>query len=53
MDREDKVSKIFIVSRRLIRSVGKEPTRSQAEGLTATKIAVSKSEKLNLLGCLK
>ena len=37
---------MFIISRslRLIRREGKETSRSQAEGLTATKIAVSKSE---------
>ena len=47
------ISEIFIISLRLIRRAGKETSRSQAEGSTATKIAVSKSEKLNLLGCLK
>ena len=48
MDGENKVSKIFIVSLRLIWCAGKEPGLSQAKGSTATKIAVSKSEKLNL-----
>ena len=52
-DRENKVSKIFIIHLRLIRRVGKETSRSQAEGSTGTKIAVSKSEKLNLLSCYK
>ena len=32
---------------------GKETSRSQVEGSPATKIGVSKSAKLNLLGCLK
>ena len=52
-DRKNEVSKIFIISLRLIRRAGKETSRNQAEGSTATKIAESKSEKLNLLGCLK
>ena len=47
-DGENKVSKIFIVSLRLIWCAGKEPGLSQAKGSTATKISVSKSEKLNL-----
>ena len=50
-DRENEVSKIFIISLRLIRRAGKETSQSQAEGSTATKIAVPKFQKLNLLGC--
>ena len=50
-DRENEVSKIFTISLRLIRRAGKEASPSQAEGTTATKIAVSKSEKLDLLSC--
>lgn len=54
MDGENKVSKIFIVSLRLIWCAGKEPGLSQAKGSTATKIAASKSEKpICLLGFLK
>ena len=45
------VSKIFIISLRLIRCAGKENSQSQAEGSTATKIAMPKFQKLNLLGC--
>ena len=41
-DRENSVSKIFIISLRLIRHVGKETSQSQVEGSTATKIAVPK-----------
>ena len=44
-DLENEVSKIFIISLRLIRHAGKETSRNQAEGSTATKSAVSKSEK--------
>ena len=33
------------------RRAGKETSQSEAEGLTATKNAVPKSQKLNLLGC--
>ena len=44
-ERENEVSKVFIISLRLIRRAGKETSRSQAEGSTARKIAVSKSEK--------
>ena len=47
-DRENEVSKIFIISLRLIRRAGKETSQRQAEGSTATKIAVSKFQKLNL-----
>ena len=50
-DRENEVSKIFIISLRLIRRAGKETSQSQAEFSTATKIAVPKFQKLNLLGC--
>ena len=50
-DRENEVSKIFIISLRLIRRAGKETSQSQADGSTATKIAVPKFQKLNLLGC--
>ena len=50
-DRENEVSKIFIISLRLIRRAGKETSQSEAEGSTATKNAVPKSQKLNLLGC--
>jgi len=50
-DRENSVSKIFIISLRLIRRAGKETSQSQAEGSTATKIAVPKFQKLNLFGC--
>ena len=50
-DRENAVSKIFITSLRLIRRAGKETSQSQAEGSTATKIAVPKFQKLNLFGC--
>ena len=32
-------------------SAGKETSQSEAEGSTATKNAVPKSQKLNLLGC--
>ena len=53
MDQENEVRKIFIISLRLIWRAGKETSRSQAEGSSAAKIAMSKSEKLNLLGCLK
>ena len=42
-DRENEVSKIFIISLRLIRRAGKETSQSQAEGSTATKIAKTKS----------
>ena len=49
MDREDKVSKIFIISLRLIRLAGKEISQSQAESSTATRIVLSKSKKLNRL----
>ena len=35
----------------LIRRAGKETSQSQAEGSTATKIAVPKFQKLNLFGC--
>ena len=45
----DSVSKIFIISLRLIRHAVKETSKSQAEGSTATKIAVPKFQKLNLL----
>ena len=41
IDRENEASKIFIISLRLIRRAGKETSRSQAEGSTATKIAES------------
>ena len=41
-DRENSVSKIFIISLKLIRRAGKETSQSQAEGSTATKIAVPK-----------
>ena len=44
-DRENENSKIFIISLRLLRRAGKETSRSQAEGSTATKTAVSKSKK--------
>jgi len=50
-DRENSVSKIFIISLRLIRRAGKETSHSQAEGSAATKIAVPKFQKLNLFGC--
>ena len=50
-DRENSVSKIFIISLRLIRRAGKQTSQSQAEGSTATKIAVPKFQKLNLSGC--
>ena len=50
-DRENEVSKIFIISLRLIRRASKETSQSQAEGSTATKIAVPKFQKLNLFGC--
>ena len=50
-DRENEVSKIFIISLRLIRRAGKETSQSEAEGSTATKIAALKFQKLNLLGC--
>ena len=50
-DRENEVSKIFIISLRLIRRAGKETSQSQAEGSTATRIAVPKFQKLNLFGC--
>ena len=50
-DRENSVSKIFIISLRLIRRAGKETSQSQAEGSTATKIAVPKFQNLNLFGC--
>ena len=50
-DRENEVSKIFIISLRLIRRAGKETRQSQAEGSTATKIAVPKFQKLNLFAC--
>ena len=33
------------------RRAGKETSQSEAEGSTATKNAVPKSQKLNLLGC--
>ena len=49
-DRENEVSKIFIISLRLT-GAGKETSQSEAEGSTATKNAVPKSQKLNLLGC--
>ena len=39
-DRENEVSKVFIISLRLIRRGGKETSRSQAEDSTAAKIAV-------------
>ena len=48
-DRENEVSKIFIISLRLIRRAGKETSQSQPEGSTSTKIAVPKFQKLNLL----
>ena len=51
MDRENEVSKIFIISLRLIWRAGKETSQSQAEGSTATKIAMPKFQKLNLFGC--
>ena len=44
-DRENAVSKIFIISLRLIRRAGKETSHNQAEGSTATKIAVPKFQK--------
>ena len=50
-DREKEVSKIFIISLTLIRRVGKETSRSQADSSTATKIKLNL--KLNLPGCLK
>ena len=50
-DRENEASKIFITSLGLIRRAGKETSQSQAEGSTATKIAVPKFQTLNLLGC--
>ena len=50
-DRENEVSKIFIISLRLIRRAGKETSQRQAEGSTATKIAVPKFQKLNLFAC--
>ena len=50
-DRENEVSKIFIISLRLPGRAGKETSQSEAEGSTATKNAVPKSQKLNLLGC--
>ena len=49
-DRENEVSKIVIISLRLIGHAGKETSRNEAEGSTAIKFAVSKSEKLNLFG---
>ena len=50
-DQENSVSKIFVISLRLIRRESKETSQSQAEGSTATKIAVPKFQKLNLFGC--
>ena len=50
-DRENSVSQMFIISLRLIRRAGKETSQSQAEGLTATKIAVPKFQKLTIFGC--
>ena len=50
-DRENSVSKIFIISLRLIRRTGKETSHSEAEGSTVTKIAVPKFQKLNLFAC--
>ena len=38
-------------AKRVNRRVGKETSQSEAEGSTATKNAVPKSQKLNLLGC--
>ena len=51
MDRENEVSKIFIISLEVNRRAGKETSQSEAEGSTATKNAMPKSQKLNLLGC--
>ena len=50
-NRENSVSKIFIITLRLIRRAGKETGQSEAEGSTATKIALPKFQKLNLFGC--
>ena len=50
-DRENSVSKIFIISLRLIQRASKETGQSQAEGSTATKIAVPEFQNLNLFGC--
>ena len=51
-DRENEVSKIFIISLRLTGArQGNYCSLSEAEGSTATKNAVPKSQKLNLLGC--
>ena len=41
----------FPVISEVNRRVGKETSQSEAEGSTATKNAVPKSQKLNLLGC--
>ena len=49
-DRENEGSKIFIISE-INQRTGKETSQSEAEGSTASKNSVPKSQKLNLLGC--
>ena len=53
MDRENEVSKILLYNciSEVNRHAGKETSQSEVEGSTATKNAMPKSQKLNLLGC--